>query len=145
MMNVPIMVVVGALLLVLGGMFWLVATVSGRYYQELYLKCICTVNGVVSGTSESHQLRNMGNIKTYYPIYRYTVDGKDYHCRGNKGAHKKDKVDQADATIFYDPQNPASSYLDRATNDKIFLAMRLAGTAFLALGVVLILVRLLVL
>ncbi len=144
-MNVPVLVAVGVLLLILGGMFWLVVTITSRYYGELYLKCTHTATGVVIGVTEGLKLRNLGNIKSFYPLYRYTVEGKDYQCRGNKAFHKKEKVDQSDATIYYDPQNPASSYLDRQTNDRIFLTMRITGSAFLALGVILILVRLLVL
>ena len=141
-MDVPVLIAAGALLLVLGGMFWLVVTLSSRYYEELYLKCTQTVTGVVSGVAESHQMKNLPSIKSYYPVYRYTVEGKDYHCRGNKGVHKKEKVDQSDATIYYDPQNPSVAYLDRRTNDRIFLGLRLAGAAFLFLGVALILAQL---
>lgn len=141
-MGVPVLVVIGAILMILGGVFWLVVKVSQKYYEELYQSCTSTATGVVEKVIKARAFRNMGDSHTFFPIYKYTVDGEDYHCQGNKGAHKEDKVSREDVTIFYDPNKPGVSYTDRATNDKIFLTFKTAGTFFLVLGVLLIILEL---
>ena len=144
-MVVPVLVAIGVLLMILGGVFWLVVTVSSKYYEKLYESCTQTTTGVVEKVVESRRFRNMDGVKTYYPVYKYTVEGTDYFCQGNQGTFKKEKVSMAEAPIFYDPEKPGVSYLNRKANDRIFFTFKVVGTAFVALGILLILLRLLVL
>ncbi len=141
-MGVPVLVVIGAILMILGGTFWLVVKVSQKYYAELYQSCTSTATGVVEKVVGARNFRNMGNGHTFFPVYKYTVDGEEYRCQGNKGAHKEDKVSREDVTIYYDPNKPGVSYTDRATNDKIFLNFKVGGTALLVLGALLIILEL---
>ena len=80
-------------------------------------------------------------MRSYYPIYKYMVNGNEYRCRGVKGTYSPNKIKIENKIVYYNPNNPSESYVDRSTNDGIIKLFKILGIAFLSLSIILIILH----
>ncbi len=74
---------------------------------------------------------NEDNSITYSPIYRYTVDDKEYTCHSNVSSNIK----SGDGIVYYDSDNPAKCMTDFENNSTwIFFIFLLLPIIFIIVG-----------
>lgn len=137
-MNFSILMFIGIILSIMGIMFIIISTITKKHYEKLYNNCIESTIGKFDKVSERLGLNDMNDVRSYYPIFKYSVKGQDYYCPGSKGAYHTKDIDIKDKTIYYNPNNPNESYTDKKINNTIFNVFKLLGIVFLIIGLCLI-------
>lgn len=130
-----IFVFIEIILLILAIAFIVASIAMKKHYEKLYNNCTHSTIGKFDKFYERHSFNDIGS---YYPIFKYSVKGQDYYCRGSKGAYYTKDIDIKDKTIYYNPDNPNESYTDKKINDIIFNVFKLLGILFLIIGLCLI-------
>ncbi|MBQ2946326.1 MAG: hypothetical protein IJE04_00550 [Bacilli bacterium] len=143
-MNFPILIFIGIILLIMGVVFIGVSITIKKHYEKLYNNCTESTIGKFDKVSERLGLNDTNDMRSYYPIFKYNVKGKDYYCKGNKGAYHIKDVDIKDITIYYNPNNPNESYTNKKTNNTIINVFKLLGIIFVVIGLCLIVLKLIV-
>ena len=133
-----ILLMLGGILLLLGGAFIGIITIIKRYTDSLYARCTSSTEGIVDGVWEHWYGVDRNDMRSYYPIYKYIVNGNEYRCRGVKGTYSPNKIKNENQIVYYNPNNPSESYVDRSTTDGIIKLFKILGIAFLSVSIVLI-------
>lgn len=144
-MHFLILMFIGITLSIMGVMFIVISTIIKRHYDKLYNNCTQSTIGKFDKFSERLGLGDISDIRSYYPIFKYSVKGQDYYCSGSKGAYHAKDIDIKDKTIYYNPDNPNESYTDEKVNNIIFKFFKLLGIFFLIIGLCLICLKIFIL
>ena len=140
----PILIFAGSVFLIMGILFLIIISIVKKHNDELYLKCTKTTTGIVDGVWEHWSGPDRNDMRSYYPIYKYMVDGKEYSCRSTIGTYSPNNIQNGAKTIYYNPSNPSESYCDKETNNGIIKLFKILGICFSIIGLVLILLKILV-
>lgn len=144
-MNFPVLIFIGTIFIIMGTLFLIIITVCKKHYDQLYSSCTESIVGKCDRIHEELGIySNDAHDRTYYPVFKYLVNGQEYYCRGNKGAYREKDVNTEDATIYYNPNNPTESYIDKKTNDIIIKVFSILGIVFLTIGLCLIALKIIV-
>lgn len=143
-MNFPVLIFIGTIFIIMGILFLIIITVCKRYYDRLYSSCTESIVGKFDRLHERLGSNDVNDMRSYYPIFKYIVNGQEYYCKGNKCAYNKKDVNTEDTRIYYNPNNPTESYTDKKANDIIIKVFSLLGTIFLIAGACLIILEIIV-
>lgn len=116
----------------------MISTKIKKHYDNLYNNCTESTIGKFDRVFERSELNNINDMRSYYPIFKYNVKGKDYYCTGNKGAYHTKDVDTQDTVIYFNPNNPNESYTNKKINDTVTQIFKLLGIIFVIIGLCLI-------
>ena len=140
-MSYIVLLIAGGIFSLLGGAFIGIITIIKKYNDELYARCISSTEGIVDGVWEHYSGPDCNDMRSYYPIYKYIVNGNEYRCRGVKGTYSPNKIKNEKQKVYYNPNNPSESYVDRSTADGIIKLFKILGIIFLSIGIVLIILH----
>lgn len=142
-MAYTIFTIIGILLIVIGISFILVTTIVKKHYNKLF--AACTARAIGKFDRFSRKKDRTGPIKvSYYPVFRYAVNGQNYYCTGPVGASRTDHVAVNDTVIYYNPNNPADAYTDRKTLTTLISVFHILGPALIGIGLFLVLLKIIV-
>ena len=144
-MGLSILILIGLMLVTLGLMILIIIIIVKKNYEKLYVNCTETTIGIFSGTSERLGLNDVNDMKSYYPIYKYIVNSKEYYCKGNQGAYNSKDVNTKNNIIYYNPNNPVEAYTDRRIMDFVVKIFNVLGWVFFGIGLCLIILEIFVL
>lgn len=75
---------------------------------------------------------NSDGDTVYSPVYKYTVDGRDYECTSTMSASHKPTI--KDGKVYYDSKNPEKCMTDYSESSTTFLYIMLIFPALLIIG-----------
>lgn len=133
-----VLLIIGGIFLLLGSIFIGIITIIKKYYDGMYARCTNSTEGVVDSVWEHYSGPDRNDMRNYYPVYKYIVNGNEYRCKGVKGTYSTNKIKNKNQIVYYNPNNPSESYVDRSTTDNIIKLFKILGIVFLSLSIVLI-------
>lgn len=131
---------VGIVFLFVGLIFLWLSLSHELKNKKLLLKCSSTISAKFDSIQEMYFI-NSNTKKSYFPIYKYSINNKEYCYRGF-GQSNKDIIDKKDIIINYNPNNPEENYemqnvLKLQKNLKLF---KLLGILFLLISIILFII-----
>ena len=136
-----ILLLIGGIFSLLGSAFIGIITIIKRYYDGIYSRCTSSTIGIVDGVWGHWSGNDVNDMRSYYPIYKYIVNGSEYRCKGIKGTYSPKKIKNENQIVYYNPKNPSESYVDKGATDGIINLFRILGIVFLTLGIILIILH----
>ena len=131
-MNFPILIFIGFI-------FLIISIALNKHYKKLYINCTESTNGMFDSLNKG--LSKYDDFRSYYPIYKYIVNGQEYYCKGHKGTYYKKDVNIENTVIYYNPNNPSQAYTDRKTIDIVMKVFKILGSILFVIGFVLIVLK----
>lgn len=135
-MEFPILIFIGSIFGFIGFVFLVISIALNKHYKKLYINCTECTNGIFDSLTKG--LSRYDDSRSYYPIYKYIVNGQEYYCKGHKGTYYKKDVNIENVIIYYNPNNPSESYTDKKTIDIVMKVFKILGSIFFVIGLMLI-------
>lgn len=85
----------------MGFVFLLITTIVKKHYDKLYSNCTESIIGIFDRLTERLGTNDIDDIRNYYPIYKYIVNGQEYYCKGHTGTYYKKDVDIENTIMMY--------------------------------------------
>ena len=76
------------------------------------------------------------------PTYKYNVNGTDYFVTGF-GQAKEEKINK-ETTVYYNPNDPKESYVDKEQKFKMYKVFKILGICFLIVDAILIIIKIII-
>lgn len=142
-MAYTIFMVIGILFIVIGICFLFVSSIVKKHYTKLFAICTERTTGKFYRFSRIIHRTGLTRI-SYCPVFRYTVNGQNYHCSGHISYPRTENVTVKDTVIYYNPNDPAESYTDQKTLTTVFTVFRILWPVLMIAGALLVLLKILV-
>lgn len=138
-MEFPILVLLGFVFGFIGLVFLVIAIGLNKQYRKLYTNCTESTVGTFDSLTKG--LYKYDDSGSYYPIYKYVINGQQYYCKGHKGIYYKKDVNIENTIIYYNPNNPSQSYTDKKTIDIVIKVFKILGSILLGISLMLIVLK----
>ena len=126
----------------MGSVFLIITTIFKKNYNKLYTNCTESTIGEFDRLTKRKNLAgSKGAHNYYYPIYKYIVNGQQYYCNGHNGAYYEKDISTENKVIYYNPNNPSESYMDRKTTDMVMKIFTILGILFIIIDIILIIIK----
>jgi len=135
-MNFPILIFIGSVFGFIGFIFLVIAIALNKHYKKLYTNCTESTNGTFDRLIKG--LSRYDDSRSYFPVYKYVINGQEYYCKGHKGIYYTKDVNIENTIIYYNPNNPSESFTDKKTIDIVMKVFKILGSIFFVIGLVLI-------
>ena len=141
-MEFPILIFIGSVLGFIGFVFLVITIVLNKHYRKLYINCTESTIGTFDSLTKG--LSKYDDSRSYYPIYKYVINGQQYYFKGHKGTFYKKDVNIENTVIYYNPNNPSQAYTDRKTIDIVMKVFKILGSILFVIGLMLIVLKVII-